>query len=117
LLVNERPEVSDMAVPSKLTSYFMSGRPVLAATDKASSTASELAAAGAGVQIDPGDPAALLQAALQLASDRVRSQKLGERGRRYCADSLSEEAAIDSYEEWITGLAAYRHRCAFQSAG
>jgi hypothetical protein len=45
LLVNERPELSDMAVPSKLTSYFMSGRPVLAATDAASATSSQLAAA------------------------------------------------------------------------
>jgi colanic acid biosynthesis glycosyl transferase WcaI len=109
LLVNERPEVSDMAVPSKLTSYFTSGRPVLAATDAASATSSELAAAGAGVRVDPGDPAALLQAALKLGSDRERSLELGERGRCYCEDLLSEEAAIDSYEEWITGLAAHRH--------
>ena len=35
LLVNERPGVAQMAVPSKLTSYFSSGKPILAATDAA----------------------------------------------------------------------------------
>jgi colanic acid biosynthesis glycosyl transferase WcaI len=108
LLVNERPEVSDMAVPSKLTSYFRSGRPVLAATDGASTTAGELSAAGAGVRVDPGDPAALLQAALELAKDRERSREFGEQGRRYCDQVLSEDVAIDKYDEWITSLAARR---------
>ena len=34
LLVNERPGVEEMSVPSKLTSYFSAGVPVLAATSR-----------------------------------------------------------------------------------
>ncbi len=39
LLVNEAPGIVGMAVPSKLTSYFSSGTPIVAATDVASTTA------------------------------------------------------------------------------
>ena len=53
LLVNERPGVAQMAVPSKLTSYFRSGKPILAATDVSGFTAGELAASGAGVCVQP----------------------------------------------------------------
>ncbi|XGU20959.1 glycosyltransferase [Rhodococcus sp. 3Y1] len=49
LLVNEAPGIVGMAVPSKLTSYFSSGTPIVAATDVASTTADEIRASGAGV--------------------------------------------------------------------
>src|ERR1700759_4856220 len=63
LLVNERPSVGEMSVPSKLTSYFSAGRPVLAATDANGVTAREIRDAGAGVVVPAGDPAALLHTA------------------------------------------------------
>ncbi len=70
LLVNELPGVSEMAVPSKLTSYFSAGRPVIAATDVGGITADEIRAADAGVVVPAGDPEALLDAVIALASDR-----------------------------------------------
>ncbi len=48
-VVNELPGVSGMAVPSKLTSYFASGRPVVAATDIGGVTSEEVLASGSGV--------------------------------------------------------------------
>jgi colanic acid biosynthesis glycosyl transferase WcaI len=108
LLVNERPGVSEMAVPSKLTSYFSAGRPILAATDEDSITASEIAASGAGLRVDADRPEALLLTSLELGSDRDRALALGARGRGYCAEVLSAEAAINHYEKWAVGLAALR---------
>jgi glycosyltransferase involved in cell wall biosynthesis len=110
LLVNERPGVAQMAVPSKLTSYFRSGKPVLAATDSAGFTAGELAAAGAGVCVAADRPDLLLSEALRLGTDRVLAAQLGEAGRRYCDELLSESAALDRYEEWIIDLADRRRR-------
>ena len=53
LLVNERGGVTEMAVPSKLTSYFATGRPVIAATDPGSITAEEIERLrGAGLDDD-----------------------------------------------------------------
>jgi colanic acid biosynthesis glycosyl transferase WcaI len=110
LLVNERPGVAQMAVPSKLTSYFSSGKPILAATDSAGFTAVELAASGAGRRVPADRPDLLLSEALRLATDRVLAAQLGEAGRRYCDALLSEEAALDRYEQWIIDLADMRRR-------
>jgi glycosyltransferase involved in cell wall biosynthesis len=108
LLVNEKPGVVEMAVPSKLTSYFSTGVPVLAATDRAGTTAEELEASGAGVRIDAGDPTALVTAALRLCEDRGRAAAMGARGPAYCESLLSESAALDSYDAWVRRLHARR---------
>src|ERR1019366_3349512 len=47
LLLHERPGVVEMCVPSKLTSYFAAGRPVLAATSARSAAAHQIEASGA----------------------------------------------------------------------
>jgi glycosyltransferase involved in cell wall biosynthesis len=108
LLVNERPGVAHMAVPSKLTSYFRSGKPILAATDATGFTAGELAASGAGVCVPAGRPDLLLSEAMRLGADRALGAQLGEAGRRYCDELLSQAAALDRYEEWIFDLAELR---------
>jgi colanic acid biosynthesis glycosyl transferase WcaI len=105
LLVNERPGVTDMAVPSKLTSYFSAGRPVLAATDAGSTTAEEIRVSGGGVRVDAGAPGELLEAALRLGADKDHAQELGKSGLRYCMETLSEGTAIRQYDEWVRELA------------
>jgi colanic acid biosynthesis glycosyl transferase WcaI len=105
LLVNERPGVAHMAVPSKLTSYFRSGKPILAATAAAGFTAGELAVSGAGVCVPADRPDLLVSEALRLGTDRALAAQLGEAGQRYCDALLSEVAALDRYEEWIIDLA------------
>ncbi len=103
LLVNERPGVADMAVPSKLTSYFVAGRPVVAATEPHSATAEEVRAAGAGVQVRPGDPAALLRAVRDVhATD---ASVMAAAGRSYAQTVLSAAAAAEAYDEWVRDLA------------
>lgn len=108
LLVNERPGIAHMSVPSKLTSYFKAGRPILAATDAGGLTAVELSNSGAGVRIPADDPNGLLTEALRLGSDTELATRLGKAGQLYCAQLLSEEAAIDQYEQWILDLAKVR---------
>ncbi|MDF2805342.1 MAG: hypothetical protein K0S43_288 [Cellulosimicrobium sp.] len=101
LLVNELAGLAEMSVPSKLTSYFDAGRPVLAATSEGSTTAHELRDSGAGTRVDAQDPEALLAAALELGADPGRRRELGAAGRRYRVGVLSEEAAVDRFEEWL----------------
>ena len=104
LLVNEQPGVGEMAVPSKITSYFTSGNPVLAATDLGSITAQEITTSGGGLVVPAGDPAALLDAAARLGRDQALARELGAAGRRFCAETLSRDHAIDQYDRWISGL-------------
>lgn len=97
LLVNERPGVAEMAVPSKLTSYFSTGLPVIAATDEGSVTAEEIERSGGGVQVSAGDPEALVAGVLGLAGDPTVAQQLGSAGRHYRDVVLGQEAAIDKF--------------------
>lgn len=110
LLVNELPGIKDMAVPSKLTSYFNSGVPVIAATDPTSVTAQELEKSRGGVRVDPADPLALVEAAVSLAGDREASASLASNAQRFSRETLSEAAALSHYNRFITSLASSRHR-------
>lgn len=100
LVVNEKLGVAAMAVPSKLTSYFDAGRPLVAATDLRGITASEIEAAEAGIVVNAADPAGLLEAVLTVSRDSELAARLGSNGRRYRETVLNEAAAIESW----TGL-------------
>ena len=93
LLVNQRASVADMSLPSKLTSYFAAGRPVVAAASADSETAREIEAAGAGYVVPPEDPDALRDAILALRETRRTRPSFGASGealRR--ADAFSRSA-------------------------
>ncbi|GAA2064472.1 glycosyltransferase [Williamsia deligens] len=104
LLVNEAADISDMAVPSKLTSYFISGTPVVAATREYSLTHDELVRSGAGLRVDPGDPAALLEAVTELAADPIRAAEMTRRGSAYARSTLAADTALARVEDWATSL-------------
>ncbi|MDN4612579.1 glycosyltransferase family 4 protein [Arthrobacter burdickii] len=109
LLVNELPGVKEMSVPSKLTSYFSAGIPVLAATDAGSVTAAELANAQAGLRVDPGTPEALVAGAEALAADPELSSRLARNGRLFMETTLSENHAVAQYHQYLTHLVAGPH--------
>jgi glycosyltransferase involved in cell wall biosynthesis len=95
LLVNERATVRDMSLPSKLTSYFSAGRPVIAAVRSDGTTAAEVQRSGGGEVVPPGGARALVDAIAALVADPIRSAALGARGRKYASEYLGEEAAAD----------------------
>jgi colanic acid biosynthesis glycosyl transferase WcaI len=108
LLVNQRASVTDMSLPSKLTSYFAAGRPVIAAASAESETAQEIEAAGAGLVVPPGDPAAFRDAILTLREDRARAAHLAARARTYAETTLSREGALAEYDAFVSRLVADR---------
>lgn len=108
LLVNEKPGVAEMAVPSKLTSYFDAGRPVVAAINVAGITASELAAADAGIVVPAGEPDQLIDAVLRLRADPALAAQFGAAGRRYRETVLDQDAATARWAALIEDLAGPR---------
>jgi glycosyltransferase involved in cell wall biosynthesis len=106
LLVNELPGVGEMAVPSKLTSYFSAGRPIVAATDTNGVTAQEILDSRAGIVVSAGDPIALLDTSVNLASDIEAGRRLGSLGQQYARRLLGVDRAIDNYEDWVHRLTA-----------
>jgi colanic acid biosynthesis glycosyl transferase WcaI len=110
LLLHEKPGVVEMSVPSKLTSYFIAGRPVVAATHPRSGAAEQVRSSAAGVVVSPGDPGAMLDAIEALAVDRGRSRAMGEQGRRHAQKYLGSAASLAAYETWVQRLAEGRSR-------
>jgi glycosyltransferase involved in cell wall biosynthesis len=108
LLVNQRPSVADMSLPSKLTSYFAAGRPVVAAASAESETAREIAAAGAGFVVPPDDPRALRDTLLALRDDESRAAALGKTAERYAATHLSSAVVLEEYERYVEELVERR---------
>lgn len=102
LAVTQRASVLDMSVPSKLTSYFVSGRPVVASVAAEGGTADEVRRSGAGVLVAPEDPAALLAAVRRLAEDPAASDALGAHGPDYVAHHLSREAGLARFDALLT---------------
>lgn len=106
LLVNEKASVAEMAVPSKITSYFTTGNPVVAATRADSITAAEIKSSGGGLVVAPDSPSGLLAAVCHLGTDRLLARRLGTAGMKFCTETLSQRHAIDKYEDWIKELVA-----------
>jgi colanic acid biosynthesis glycosyl transferase WcaI len=108
LLVNERGGVTEMSVPSKLTSYFAAGRPIIAATDAGSVTAEELEFSGAGIRVDADRPELLVKAAVELRDDRERSARLGASGRAFQSAHLTPDASLSAFHRLLSAVAARR---------
>jgi glycosyltransferase involved in cell wall biosynthesis len=101
LLVNSMRGVAEMAVPSKLTSYFSAGRPVVAAVDPSGIAASEIRSANAGVVVPAGEPVELFNAALELRADVERAAALGSNGRQYRERALGQDAALEAWAQLV----------------
>lgn len=108
LLVNERGGVTEMAVPSKLTSYFATGRPIIAATDAGSVTAEEIELSGAGIRVDAERPELLVKAALEIRNDPERSARLGARGRVFQKSHLAADVSLSTFHQLLSAVAASR---------
>jgi colanic acid biosynthesis glycosyl transferase WcaI len=104
LVVNERASVRDMSLPSKLTSYFMSGRPVLAAVRSDGATARELERAGAGFVVAPEDPGALLAGVCKLVGDRDLADSLASSARTYATTALSASSVLQAADHFVDRL-------------
>jgi colanic acid biosynthesis glycosyl transferase WcaI len=116
LLVNEMEGLREMSVPSKLTSYFSTGQPVIAATESDSATANEISSSGAGLTIPPADPEALLAAAERLGANKDLAAALGQAGRKFSEQNLSESAAIVQYDTWLRAIAATKDHSSVATA-
>ncbi|HVL23693.1 MAG TPA: glycosyltransferase [Thermomicrobiales bacterium] len=104
LLINERASLRDMALPSKLTSYLVAGRPIVAAVTPEGWTAREIAQTGAGVVVPPEDPAALLDAIATLRADPARARLLAAAGPVYARDVLAAPVILGRAESFVQNL-------------
>jgi glycosyltransferase involved in cell wall biosynthesis len=101
LLLNQRSSVTDMALPSKLTAYFASGTPVVAAVSARSEAAAEVEASGGGLLVPAEDPGALLEGIVALSSAPSLGATLAANARAWSHNVLSRPAALRGYDDLL----------------
>ena len=97
LLVNERPSLREMSLPSKLTSYLASGRPVVVARE----SATRKFLGDCALTLDPGDPQGLADSLLKLKEDAALQNSLSEKGMEFAKQNLLAPAGRTKYLEVI----------------
>ena len=97
----------EMSLPSKLTSYLVAGRPVVAAVpgtrlDRRRSWTSPARPSAS----HPTDPAALLDAVTGLAADPAARQRMSAAGVAYARSRYGREAGVARYADLVRELLA-----------
>ena len=102
LLVNERSTQMEMSLPSKLTSYLYSERPVIAAVPRGGATWKFLD--GVAELVEAADPVALARAIEELSKQPEKLADLAGRGRVFADANLDPEVGRKKYLDWVEKL-------------
>ena len=102
LLVNERSTQMEMSLPSKLTSYLYSERPVIAAVPRGGATWKFLE--GVAELIDAGDPKRLATKIEELSKNQSRLDQLAKLGSEFAVKHLDPEIGRAKYLNWVQEL-------------
>jgi glycosyltransferase involved in cell wall biosynthesis len=86
---------STASVPSKLISYLLAGRPVVALAVADSDTAATVGTSGAGMVVEPDDPGSLAQAIRVMSRlPREERQRMGSAGRAWAMVNVTKEVCL-----------------------
>jgi glycosyltransferase involved in cell wall biosynthesis len=102
LLVNERSTQMEMSLPSKLTSYLYSQRPVLATVPRGGATWKFLD--GVAELVEAADPKALAKKIEELSHNQFRLEELATLGSEFAKKHLDPEVGRAKYRQWVSDL-------------
>jgi glycosyltransferase involved in cell wall biosynthesis len=102
LLVNERSTQIEMSLPSKLTSYLYSERPVIAAVPRGGATWQFLD--GVAELVEAGAPHALASKIEELSRNQSRLDELAKLGSAFAVKHLDPAVGRKKYLEWVEKL-------------
>lgn len=95
-------------VPSRVNGILAAGRPLIVAADAESETAWLVDAAGCGVVVPPGDPAALAEAIRLAYLGKLDLAALGAAGRSWIEQHRGRDTALARYRELLEGVVGVR---------
>jgi glycosyltransferase involved in cell wall biosynthesis len=102
LLVNERSTQMEMSLPSKLTSYLYSQRPVLAAVPRGGATWKFLD--GVAELVEAGDAKKLSEKIEALNKNQIRLNELARLGSAFAQKHLDPSVGRAKYLDWVEDL-------------
>ena len=93
-----RRGLGSVSVPSKTYSILAAGRPICAAIDLDTEVPRILAAANAGVCVEPDNQAVFISAIAAMISDRKSLEEMGASGRKWVEGHASPQSIAQRYE-------------------
>jgi colanic acid biosynthesis glycosyl transferase WcaI len=89
------------SVPGKLYTIMAASRPSIAAVDSLSDTAKQIRSAKCGLVVAPESPQAMLNAILELKSDKEEAREMGRRGLTCVRKDYSRQSGTQRYESLL----------------
>ena len=103
-LISFIPGMEGISVPSRLYNLFAAGKPVLAVCGADSELAAVIREEDAGWIVSPGDPAAVAQLILGIASAPDERARMGANARRAALGKYSRDPVIESYRKILASI-------------
>jgi len=97
LIINQRADVVDIVIPSKLHTYMASGRPIIAAVHPKSEAGRKITMADCGLVIPPEQPIALADAIRRIRTDPALAARYGRNARKYLEENFDREKILKKY--------------------
>ena len=104
LLVVEKSEVADMSLPSKLTSYLASERPILGICNRNSATAREIQRSKSGMTLDSINSDTITQVIKMLREQPWICKQFGSSALRFAQKELSSSSAKKRLSKYLATL-------------
>ena len=95
------PGLSGFVVPSRLYGVLAAGRPVLAAAEEGSETATLVREAACGIVVPPARPDLVADAVRAFARGEHDLDEMGRNGRRYVEEHGTLAGAVDRYRRLL----------------
>lgn len=110
LLINQRADVVDMVIPSKLLNYMAAGRPIIGAVHPKSEAARYISWADCGLIIPPEKPEVLADAIRQLYTAPELAPRFGRNARAFAEEHFAKEKVLRRYAEVLSEIGNNRER-------
>jgi colanic acid biosynthesis glycosyl transferase WcaI len=114
LVLLKKSELFKTVLPTKMLEFMSCARPVVLGVDGYARKVMEQA--NAGIFVTPENPAALADAVVRLAADRVLRESLGRNGRQHVLHYFSRQHTARAYLEVLQDVLARDQRCAAAAA-
>jgi hypothetical protein len=102
LLVHEKPGVKHMSIPSKLTTYYLSGSPVLVCSEPDSLAGRAVIENKTGIWVQSGNPMELLNRIDSLNLEE--SEKVAKQAKRFAEENLGKNSALNQFVNILSNL-------------
>jgi glycosyltransferase involved in cell wall biosynthesis len=99
LLVHESPGVKEMSIPSKLSTYFLTGRPVLVCSEPDSLAGRAVQEDRTGFWVKSGEPRLLLLEIEHILMDTLSG--VGKRAMEFATKNLRKEQSLERFKKLI----------------